>query len=179
MGGIARKNKIKAVSIGGVIDHVHMLMLIPASISIAKAVQLVKGGSSKWLHENDTSLKNFAWQEGYGAFSIHASQVSQVVAYIASQEEHHRIRSFQEEYLSFLKEYNVEYDERYVWGRTQSSLRDSKYSFSFPALKCRAKFIPSLTGRKLGRGDALKCGLNGTNMSTLVWLVSGKVRRCR
>ena len=116
MGGIARENKIKAISIGGVMDHVHMLTLIPASISIAKAVQLVKGGSSKWLHENFISLKNFAWQEGYGAFSISASQVSEVAAYIANQEEHHRIKSFQEEYLSFLKEYNIEYDERYVWG---------------------------------------------------------------
>jgi putative transposase len=116
IGGIARENKIKAVSIGGVMDHAHMLLLTPASIPIAKAVQLVKGGSSKWLHENNISLKNFAWQEGYGAFSISASQVSEVAAYIAAQEEHHRIKSFQEEYLSFLKEYNVEYDERYVWG---------------------------------------------------------------
>jgi REP element-mobilizing transposase RayT len=116
MGGIARENKIKAVSIGGVMDHAHMLLLIPANIPIAKAVQLVKGGSSKWLHENNTSLKNFAWQEGYGAFSISASQVPEVAVYIAGQEEHHRIKSFQEEYLSFLKENNVEYDERYVWG---------------------------------------------------------------
>ena len=116
MGGIARENKIKAVSIGGVTDHAHMLLLIPANIPIAKAVQLVKGGSSKWLHENNASLKNFAWQEGYGAFSIRASQVPEVAAYIAGQEEHHRIKSFQEEYLSFLKEYNVDYDERYIWG---------------------------------------------------------------
>src|SRR5271157_3002452 len=116
MGGIARENKIKAVSIGGVLDHVHMLTLIPASMPVAKAVQLVKGGSSKWLHENIISLKNFAWQEGYGAFSISASHVPEVIAYIAGQEEHHRTKSFQEEYLSFLKEYKVEYDERYVWG---------------------------------------------------------------
>ena len=116
MGGIARENKIKAVSIGGVMDHAHMLVLIPANIPIAKDVQLVKGGSSKWLHENNTSLKNFAWQEGYGAFSISAAQVPEVAAYIAGQEEHHRIKSFQEEYLSFLKECNVDYDERYVWG---------------------------------------------------------------
>ncbi len=68
------------------------------------------------LHENHTSLNNFAWQKGYGAFSISASQVPEVAAYIAEQEEHHRIKSFQEEYLSFLKEYNVEYDERFVWG---------------------------------------------------------------
>ncbi len=116
MGGIARENKMKALSAGGTLDHAHMLISIPASISVAKAVQLVKGGSSKWLHENFRSLRNFAWQEGYGAFSIGASQVDDVVAYIAHQEEHHRIRSFQEEYLSFLKEYKVEYDERYVWG---------------------------------------------------------------
>lgn len=116
MGGIARENKIKAISIGGTIDHVHMLLLIPANISAAKAVQLVKGGSSKWVHENISSLKKFAWQEGYGAFSIGASQAPAVVAYIAGQQEHHRLKTFQEEYLSFLKKYNIEYDERYVWG---------------------------------------------------------------
>jgi putative transposase len=116
MGGIARANKIKAVSIGGMMEHAHMLLLIPANTPVAKAIQLIKGGSSKWLHENDASLKNFAWQEGYGAFSISASHVPEVAAYIERQEEHHRTKSFQEEYLSFLKEYNIEYDERYVWG---------------------------------------------------------------
>ena len=116
LGGIARENKVKAISIGGVMDHVHMLTLIPASVSIAKAVQLVKGGSSKWLHENIIPLKNFAWQEGYGAFSVSASQVPEVISYIENQEEHHRIKSFQEEYLSFLRDNNIEYDEKYVWG---------------------------------------------------------------
>ena len=116
MGGIAGENKIKAISIGGTMDHVHMLTLIPASMPIAKAVQLIKGGSSKWLHENIIPLKNFAWQEGYGAFSISASQLSEVISYIDGQEEHHRIKTFQEEYLSFLNKYNIEYDERYVWG---------------------------------------------------------------
>ena len=116
MGGIARENKIKAISIGGTLGHAHMLISIPAIISVAKAVQLVKGGSSKWLHETVSSLRAFAWQEGYGAFSIGASQADEVAAYIARQEEHHRIRTFQEEYLSFLKEYKIEYDERYIWG---------------------------------------------------------------
>jgi putative transposase len=116
MGGIARENKIKAVSIGGTIDHSHMLISIPAMMPVAKAVQLIKGASSKWLHENIRSLRNFSWQEGYGAFSIGASQIDDVMAYIASQEEHHRLRSFQEEYLDFLKQYKIEYDERYVWG---------------------------------------------------------------
>ena len=116
MGGIARENKIKAVSIGGTVDHAHMLISLPAMIPVAKALQLIKGGSSKWLHENIGSLRKFAWQEGYGAFSIGASQVDEVAAYIARQQEHHRIKSFQEEYLSYLKEYGIEYDERYVWG---------------------------------------------------------------
>jgi putative transposase len=116
MGGIARENKIKALAIGGTIDHAHMLILIPAAMPVAKAVQLIKGGSSKWLHENFLPLRNFSWQEGYGAFSIGISQVSGVLAYIDSQEEHHRVRSFQEEYLAFLKEYGIEYNERYVWG---------------------------------------------------------------
>ncbi len=116
MGGIARQNRIKALSVGGTADHAHMLVSIPASIAVAKVVQLIKGGSSKWLHENISALRGFAWQEGYGAFSVGASQVDEVVAYIARQEEHHRIKSFQEEYLSFLKEYGIEYDERYVWG---------------------------------------------------------------
>jgi putative transposase len=116
MGGIARENKIKALSIGGMTDHAHMLISIPAVIGVAKAVQLVKCGSSKWLHENVRSLRNFAWQQGYGAFSISASHLDEVAAYIARQEEHHRIRSFQEEYLSHLKEYGIEFDKRYVWG---------------------------------------------------------------
>ena len=115
MGGIARENKMKAVSVGGTADHAHLLILIPPTIAVAKAVQLVKGGSSKWLHEN-FSLRNFAWQEGYGAFSIGASQVDEVATYIARQQEHHRVKGFQEEYLAYLKEYDVEYDERYVWG---------------------------------------------------------------
>jgi putative transposase len=116
MGGIARENKIKAVSIGGTVDHAHMLVSIPAVISVAKAVQLVKGGSSKWLHESFGALRKFAWQEGYGAFSIGASQVDEISAYIQSQEEHHRLKTYQEEYLAYLKEYGIEYDERYVWG---------------------------------------------------------------
>ncbi len=116
MGGIARENGIRPVTIGGTQDHAHMLISVPATMPASKAVQLVKGGSSKWLHETFSSLRKFAWQEGYGAFSVGAAEVDGVSAYIAGQEEHHRVRTFQEEYLAFLKEYDVEYDERYVWG---------------------------------------------------------------
>ena len=114
MGGIARENKIKAISIGGTIDHAHMLISIPPMMPVAKAVQLIKAGSSNWVHEKFIALRKFSWQEGYGAFSIGASQIDEVTAYIAGQEEHHRLKSFREEYLGFLKQYNIEYDERYV-----------------------------------------------------------------
>jgi REP element-mobilizing transposase RayT len=116
MGGIARTNKFSAITIGGFIDHAHMLIKVPAILPIAKAVQLIKGGSSKWVHENIRSLYSFQWQEGYAAFSIGASQVDNAIKYIANQDEHHRKKTFQEEYLDFLKEYNIEYDEKYVWG---------------------------------------------------------------
>ena len=116
MGGIARANNVNAVSIGGVLDHAHMLIKLPAILPIAKVVQLIKGGSSKWIHETNPSLHAFQWQEGYGAFSIGASQIETVIKYIAGQEDHHRSKTFQEEYLDFLKKYGIEYEERYLWG---------------------------------------------------------------
>ena len=117
MGGIARENKIKAIAIGGTIDHAHMLISIPAMMPVAKAVQLIKAGSSKWLHENFIPLpKSSLGRRDTARCSLGASQIEDVTAYIAGQEEHHRLRSFQEEYLGFMKQYKIEYDERYVWG---------------------------------------------------------------
>ena len=115
MGGIARDHRMKALSIGGVEDHVHILLSLPSTIAVAKAIQLIKGGSSKWIHENFPKHRNFSWQEGYGAFSIGISQVATTNRYIAGQEEHHRKVSFQEEFLAFLKKHEIEYDERYIW----------------------------------------------------------------
>src|SRR5438477_7036355 len=99
MGGIARQHKIKAIEIGGVEDHVHLLLSLPSTMAIAKAIQLVKGGSSKWVHEEFPEFKDFAWQEGYGAFSIGVSQVGPTAKYIDNQREHHRKQTFQEEFL--------------------------------------------------------------------------------
>ena len=115
MGGIARKNGIQPQIIGGIEDHVHMLVLLPKTLSIAKAIQLIKGGSSKWIHDEFPQLKHFAWQIGYGAFSVSLSNKESVVNYIKRQKEHHRKKTFKKEFIEFLEKYNIEYDERYIW----------------------------------------------------------------
>jgi REP element-mobilizing transposase RayT len=116
MGGIARENKMRALAIGGVEDHVHLLLSIPSTLSVAKAMQLIKGGSSKWVHDTFPEHRDFEWQEGYGAFSIGISQADDTKTYTANQREHHRTRSFQEEFIAFLERHDIEYDPRYVWG---------------------------------------------------------------
>ena len=115
MAGIARQNKMQAIEIGGVADHVHILLSLPATIAPAKALQLIKGGSSKWVHETFPEHRLFAWQEKYGAFSVSVSQLDKIIRYIQGQEAHHRTRPFKEEFLALLKKHRVEYDERYLW----------------------------------------------------------------
>jgi putative transposase len=115
IGGIARENRMKALAIGGVFDHVHALLSLPSTMSFAKAVQLIKGGSSKWIHDEFRHLRKFEWQEGYGAFSLSASQVARTIAYIERQKEHHRKRTFKEEFITLLDEHHVVYDPRYVF----------------------------------------------------------------
>jgi len=116
MSGIARENNMKTLSVGGTSDHVHILLDLPSTMSVAKAIQLIKGGSSRWISETFPTLSKFAWQEGYGAFSIGVSGIESTIAYIQSQEEHHRARTFEEEFLAFLEKHKIAYDERYVWG---------------------------------------------------------------
>ena len=115
MGGIARENRMKALAIGGTADHVHMLLSLPSTLSVAKAMQLIKGVSSKWVHDEFPQHQHFGWQDGYGAFSIGVSQKETTIHYIENQEEHHRERSFQEELLAFLEKHEIEYDPRYIW----------------------------------------------------------------
>ena len=115
MGGIARENGMTALSIGGVDDHVHLLLAISSTISISKALQLIKGVSSKWVHDTFPKHQLFSWQEGYGAFTIGVSQTDRTTAYIQSQAEHHRKLSFQDEFRLILKKPGIEYDERYIW----------------------------------------------------------------
>jgi putative transposase len=116
MGRIAREQGFKALEIGGVEDHVHLLLSLSAITPIAKVIQLVKGTSSKWVHDTFPEHRWFAWQEGYGAFSVGMSQIDATVQYIRSQAEHHQKTTFQEEFQAFLKKHGIEYDEQYVWG---------------------------------------------------------------
>jgi putative transposase len=89
LGGIAKQNQMKALAIGGATDHVHILLSLPSALSVAKAVQLLKGNSSKWIRETFPKMRSFAWQEGYGAFSVGISGVDATVDYINNQTEHH------------------------------------------------------------------------------------------
>ena len=106
---------MKAVEIGGVADHIHILLSLPPTLAISKAMQLIKGGSSKWIHETFPEQRTFAWQEEYGVFSVSVSQLDKTIEYIKGQEAHHRKMTFQEEFLALLKKHRIEYDERYLW----------------------------------------------------------------
>jgi len=115
LGGIAQQNKMKAIEVGGIEDHVHILLSLPSTIPVSKAIQLIKGGSSKWIHETFPEHRLFSWQEEYGAFSVSVSQLDNTVGYIRKQPAHHRKMTFQEEFLLLLKKHRIEYDERYLW----------------------------------------------------------------
>ncbi|MFP4356761.1 MAG: transposase [Phycisphaerae bacterium] len=115
IGGIIRELGSASHRIGGTADHVHALCLLPRALCPAELVQKIKTGSSKWLKKQGIDSGRFAWQKGYGAFSVSASNLGNAAAYIANQAKHHHRRTFQEEYREFLDRHNVQYDERYVW----------------------------------------------------------------
>lgn len=104
-----------AVAIGSFSNHVHILFSLSRNYRICKIVEEVKKSSSKWLKDQKGVTGNFYWQNGYGAFSVSQSGLHNVVDYIQKQQDHHRHVSFQEEYRKFLRKYNIEFDERYVW----------------------------------------------------------------
>jgi putative transposase len=116
LGGIARENDMTADRVGGVEDHVHVVVRIPPKLALRKAVQLLKGGSSKWIHDTFPALGKFAWQDGYSAFTVSQSNLRAVIHYVANQREHHRRRTFQDEYRALLERHGIEFDERYLWG---------------------------------------------------------------
>jgi putative transposase len=113
LGGIIRTANGIAESVGGVSDHVHLLIGLGATHRLADVLRELKAISSLWVH-NEIGIRNFAWQEGYGAFTVSASQREAVRRYIKQQAEHHRTRTFREEYLELLRRSGAEFDERYV-----------------------------------------------------------------
>ncbi len=115
LGGICKNMECNPVKIGGHTDHVHILCMLSKKIAVMKLLEMVKSHSSKWMKTKEASLSDFYWQDGYGAFSVSPSRVEALKDYIERQAEHHQHKTFQEEFREILKEYNVEYDERYVW----------------------------------------------------------------
>ena len=103
------------VHVGGVADHVHIVTTLPRTVSQAQLVEQIKKASSKWIKTLDTRYRGFSWQRGYGAFSVSPSQLDAVLRYIEVQQEHHRTRTFQEEYREVLRRHGVDFDVRYVW----------------------------------------------------------------
>ncbi len=103
------------LAFNGMADHVHVLFNLSCAASLAEIVQELKTSTSKWIKTKGTQFRGFHWQNGYGAFSVSTSNVSQVVEYIQRQKEHHRGRSFQDEFRALLRAHDVPFDERYVW----------------------------------------------------------------
>ena len=116
IGGIIKGVGGLPIEIGGMTDHVHILTSLPKTMSLADFVRAVKADSSKWMKQLDLCYATFAWQEGYGAFSVSPSLIDKTVKYIRGQAEHHKKRTFQEEYRLFLEAYGIEYDERFAFG---------------------------------------------------------------
>lgn len=115
MASILRKHGCPTLQVGGAADHIHALFVLSKNSSIAQIVYEVKRGSSKWIKTQGAEFRKFYWQSGYGAFSVSQSHVEQVRRYIQKQEQHHRKVTFQNEYREFLRRYNVEHEERYIW----------------------------------------------------------------
>ena len=115
IGGICKNMECYPIQVGGYQNHVHILCMLSKKIPLMKLLEEVKSHSSRWVKNIDRRMNNFYWQNGYGAFSVNPLQVDKVKAYIENQHAHHRKKTFQVEYLNFLKKYNANYDEKYLW----------------------------------------------------------------
>jgi len=115
LGTVARNLDCECYRAGGVSNHVHLAIRLSRTITVAKLIEELKVASSKWLKSKSSATANFSWQRGYGTFSIGPSDLPALLAYIDTQEEHHRKFSFEDEFRALLKKYGVDFDERYMW----------------------------------------------------------------
>ena len=115
IGGILRETGSVLIEAGGMPDHIHLLISLGRQVAVADTVRTIKSNSSRWVHETFPARAAFAWQSGYGAFTVSFSNVEAVREYIRGQEEHHKVRTFQDEFREFLRRHAIEWDERYVW----------------------------------------------------------------
>jgi putative transposase len=115
IGGIARKHNMTALQVGGIDEHIHLLLSAPPTISASKIAQIIKGDSSYWIRREFPSMKQFAWQDGYGMFSVSRSDAARIIEYIKNQRRHHEKQSFEDEFRELLRLHNIEYDERFLF----------------------------------------------------------------
>ena len=115
LGGILKENKSVPIAINGIEDHVHILCIMSKNIALADLLEELKRNSSRWIKTKGADYSDFAWQGGYGGFSVSQSKVDVVKRYIENQKEHHKTETFKEEYIRFLKEYGIDYNEDYLW----------------------------------------------------------------
>ena len=113
--GIANNHNFKIISAGGTSNHVHILLSLKPDLKLSKCLQLIKGGSSKWIHDNFSEMESFSWQAGYGAFTVSKSQENIIKNYIAKQKEHHEKISFEDEYRKLLILNNIKFEEKYLF----------------------------------------------------------------
>lgn len=116
IGGVARKHNLTAIQVGGIENHIHALIMSSPPIAPSRIAQWIKGDSSKWIHQEFRDLKRFAWQDGYGIFTVSRSSAPKVVNYIQDQRKHHSEKSFEEEFVELLELHEIEYDEKYLFG---------------------------------------------------------------
>jgi REP element-mobilizing transposase RayT len=115
IGGIIKQQDGVLIAAGGTEDHIHLLATISRQQAVSDAMRIIKANSSAWIHDAFPSMSDFSWQDGYGVFTVSASNLERVHQYIANQKEHHRRLTYQEEFVRFLKKHDVPYDERYIW----------------------------------------------------------------
>lgn len=116
IGGIARKHNMTAIQVGGIDNHIHALIGSPTTFAPSQVAKYLKGDSSRWIHNEFQAMRDFAWQDGYGVFSVSRSEISRVVHYIKTQREHHKKQTFEDEFITLLKLHGIEYDERFLFG---------------------------------------------------------------